>query len=152
MRLRYLLIALLLTGCVRPLPGPQPAPLPPAPIVVPITPAPLAVVIVKDNSKLSDLPSEQLAALMSGTLRDYCKSHCRLGPDGKTPEFRTYEWDTDTKLESKDIQDLFSDAVSHGKASGAPWLAVSNGKAGFSGPFPATETEALAVLKKYGGE
>ncbi len=144
-------LALLITGCVRPLPGPQPLPIPPAPIVVPIVVAPLRVLIVKDNATLGKLPSTQLAALMSGNVRDYCKSHSVLGTDGKTPEFRTYEWDTDVKAESTEIQGMFAEAVANGKASGVPWLVVNNGTAGFSGPYPATEAEVFQILEKYGG-
>ena len=33
-----------------------------------------------------------------------------------------------------------------------PWITISNGKRGYSGPVPETEAELLALLKKYGGE
>jgi len=145
-------LALLIAGCVRPLPSPAPIPVPPVPIVAPIVTAPLRVLIVKDNATLNRLPPAQFVAVMSGSVRDYCKTHCQMGPDGKTPEFRTYEWDTDTQAQSQAIQEAFAEAVKSGKASGVPWLVVNNGAAGYSGPFPATEAEAIALLKKYGGE
>jgi len=146
-------LALLIAGCVRPLPSPAPIPAPPVPIVVPIVTAPLRVVIVKDNATLQRLPPAQFVAVNSAKVRDYCKTHCQMGPDGKTPEFRAYEWDTDTQAQSQAIQDAFAEALrGGGKSSGVPWLVVNNGSAGYSGPFPATEAEAIALLKKYGGE
>ncbi|MES2788144.1 MAG: hypothetical protein V4719_00885 [Planctomycetota bacterium] len=137
------------SGCVRPHQGP---PIPVVPIVAPIVTAPIRVVIVKDNATANRLPSAQLAALNSSNLRNYCQSHCQLGPDGRTPEFRTYTWDADLRMQSQGIRDAFNDAVLNGKSSGVPWLVVNNGTTGYSGPFPATDADLMAVLKKYGGE
>jgi len=150
--IHWCVVGLLLCGCVKPLPGPKPEPIPPVPIVEPITTAPLWVVILKDNDTLNQLPSSQIVAVMSGNVRDYCKIHCRPGTDGKTPEFHTYQWGQDVSKTSQAIQDLVREATADAKGSKAPWIAMSNGTSGFSGPFPATESEALELLAKYGGK
>ncbi|MES2789978.1 MAG: hypothetical protein V4719_10165 [Planctomycetota bacterium] len=150
--MKWLYIALvLIAGCVRPVPGPAPPPVPPVPIVEPITPAPLTVVVVKDNASLGQLPSSQVAALMSENIRGYCQTHCKFGSDGKTPEYRSYQWATDVSLQSEGVRAAFKTAVDDAKGSRVPWLVVNNGKTGFSGPYPATEAEVLTILQRYGG-
>ena len=32
-----------------------------------------------------------------------------------------------------------------------PWLIVSNGRSGYSGPLPLTIDETMQILKRYGG-
>lgn len=114
----------------------------------------LWVVIVKDGAHLSQLPSSQMQALLSTTVRDYCATHCQKGTDGKTPEFKTYDKDTDVSQQTPAIQKAFKLAVEDLKRSGTngPWLAVSNGKTGYSGPLPLTEGAVLDKLKVYGGD
>lgn len=150
--IRWFVLAALLCGCVKPLPGPKVDPLPPVPIVQPITTGQLWVVILKDNDTLNTLPSSQIVAVMSGNVRDYCKTHCRLAADSKTPEFHAYQWGVDVSKESQAVQDLVKEATADAKGSKVPWIALSNGTSGFSGPYPTTEADALALLKKYGGE
>lgn len=133
-------------------PGPvPPGPPPPGPDVVV---GKLWVVIVKDGAKLSELPSSQMQALLSTRIRDYCDSHCLMGADGKTPEFKVYDFDTDVSRQSPAIQKAFATAVEDRKKAGAsgPWLSVSNGKTGFSGPLPLTEAGVLEKLQVYGGK
>lgn len=130
-------------------PGPEPGPVdPPAP-----QPSPLWVVIVKDGATLSKLPASQLAALTSAKIREYCDSHCRKGTDGKTPEFKLYEKDTEVTRQSPAIQKAFQTAVEDMRKANStgPWLAISNGTAGYSGPLPLTESAVLEKLKEYGG-
>ena len=133
-------------------PGPQPpGPTPPGPTP---TVGKLWVVIIKDGAKLTQLPSSQMQALLSTKIRDYCDAHCFKGTDGKTTEFKIYEKDTDVSRQSPDIQKAFKTAVDDLTKSGGsgPWLTVSNGKYGFSGPLPPTEAAVLDKLKIYGGE
>lgn len=113
----------------------------------------LWVVIVKDGARVSQLPASQMQVLLSTTLRDYCATHCLKGTDGKTPEFKVYDRDTDVSQQSPAIQKAFKTAVEDLARSGttAPWLTVSNGKTGYSGPLPLTETAVIEKLKVYGG-
>ena len=113
----------------------------------------LWVVIVKDGAHLSRLPSSQMQALLSTTLLDYCATHCLKGTDGKTPEFKVYDKDTDISQQSPAIQKAFNTAVDDLNKSGTtgPWLTISNGKTGYSGPLPLTEAAVLEKLKVYGG-
>ncbi len=113
----------------------------------------LWVVIIKDGAHLSQLPASQVQALLSTAVRDYCATHCQKGMDGKTSEFKTYEKDTDVSQQSPAIQKAFKLAVADWEKSGTkgPWLAVSNGKTGYSGPLPLTEAAVIEKLKVYGG-
>ena len=113
----------------------------------------LWVVIVKDSAKVSELPSSQTQALLSVKLREYCDTHCLTGTDGKTPEFKVYDKDTDVSKQSPQIQKAFKTAVEEMTKAGAiTWLAVSNGKAGFSGQLPMTEATVIEKLQVYGGK
>lgn len=135
---------------------PPPGPNPPGPTPDPKPePAPLWVVIVRDGASLSKLPQSQLTALNGAALRDYCKTHCRPGADGKTPDFRIYEPDTDVSHQSPAIQKAYKTAVEEMTKADptrtTPWLTLSNGKTGYSGPLPTDEASILAKLKTYGG-
>ncbi len=131
---------------------PEPKPPVPGPDDKPVV-GKLWVVIVKDGAHLSQLPSSQMQALLSTTVRDYCTAHCLKGTDGKTPEFKVYDKDTDVSQQSPAIQKAFKTAVDDLAKSGTtgPWLTVSNGKTGYSGPLPLTEAAVIDKLKVYGG-
>lgn len=133
-------------------PPPEPGPPQPRPDDKPVV-GKLWVVIVKDGAHLTQLPSSQMQALLSTKIRDYCSTHCLAGTDGKTPEFKVYDKDTDVSQQSPAIQKAFKMAVDDMAKAGstAPWLTVSNGKTGYSGPLPLTETAVIEKLKIYGG-
>lgn len=115
------------------------------------------VVIVESPNRLKARPDVE-NILQGKYLREYVKTHCKVGPDGKTPEFRLY-YDTQTvDRESPAIRSLFTKAVTDSKAKGIePWLAFSDGRKVISKPFP-TELEAdgtpkaVSLLKQYGGD
>jgi hypothetical protein len=124
-------------GVPDPLPPPGPKP-PPGPTPDP-TPTP----------DPSTLPAKQLNVLYDKGIRDYLNSKCVKGDDGKTPAWRIWDKDVDASKDDK----VWGEAMT--KAKGVtgfktPWLVVSNGKTGFSGPLPADTTSALTLLKKYG--
>jgi hypothetical protein len=132
-----------------PIPPPDPGPKPPDPNP---SPAPIPVdgfrvLMIYESSELSKLSSEQRDGVLYGDkVRGYLNSHCATGPDGKTREFRIWDKDVDTSGEAK----LWQDAMKR-PWNGAPWVIISNGKAGFEGPLPKTEAEMLALLTKFGG-
>lgn len=136
-----------------PPPGPVPPGPNPPPDEKPIVVGKLWVVIVKDGANLSKVPASQVSAMLSVKLRDYCGTHCLSGTDGKTPEFKVYDKDTDVSQQSPAIQKAFKTAVDDLAKSGTagPWLTVSNGTTGYSGPLPLTEAALLDKLKSYGG-
>jgi hypothetical protein len=121
---------------------------------VPPNPAPfpsdgLRVLVLEETEERSRLPVKQLTALTSAKCRDYMDAKAMKGPDG-SPEWQV--WDDD--LPTDKMQPIWKEAVDVAKAksNGArPWLIISNGNGGYSGPLPATEDEFLAELQKWGG-
>lgn len=134
-------------GPVPPDPGPGPVPpVPPGPLP-PIPVAGFRTLIVYETSELSKLPAKQAAILYAKSIRDYLQSKAVMGPDGKTKEWRMYDKDVDVSAESK----IWQDAMKLPRTQ-VPWIVISDGKTGFSGPLPADVTSTLALLKKFGGE
>lgn len=136
-------------------PGPTPpGPQPPEPAVTnPFGDLPgLRVLIVYDSANTTR-PGPQQSILTGITVRDYLESHCAAGPadeldDRGQPmkEYRIFPDNSDVSAVRPVFRDTFA------KRGGKDWLFVGNGKAGFSGPLPNNPVEALAVLKKYGGQ
>lgn len=118
-----------------PIPQPEPTP----------TVGKLRVVIIEEVSQRPSLPSSQQAVLLDKSIRDYMKTHCELNPKDNTPEFRLV--DKDLTPDEEWLKKAFSE-----QRSSLPWIVLSNGKTGFSGPLPLTAEETLNLLKKYGGE
>jgi hypothetical protein len=132
----------------KPPPGPTPDPTP-TPDPAPIPTAGFRVLMIYESADLSTLPAKQLNVLYDKGIRDYLNSKCVKGDDGKTPAWRIWDKDVDASKDDK----VWGEAMT--KAKGVtgfktPWLVVSNGKTGFSGPLPADTTSALTLLKKYG--
>ncbi len=127
-------------------PGPVPPDPPgPTPGPVPIPGDGLRVLIVYESADLAKMPPAQQSILDSAAVRGYLQEKCAKGPDG-TPERRIWDKDTDASAESKLWQDAFKRPRKE-----VPWLVISNGKAGYEGPLPATVDDALKLLKQYGG-
>lgn len=133
-------------GGPNPPPGPDPPP-DPGPGPIPIPGDSKRALIVYESSELSLIPPSQAVLITSGNVRDYLDSHCSKGPDGITPERRI--WDKDVDLTN--VSETWKKAMALPRTS-IPWLVVSNGVAGYSGPLPLTEAELLTTLKKYLGE
>ena len=137
---------------------PDPTPVPPGPNPPPNpTPVPtgkLWVVIVEESDNLTTVPSSILLSKFSQKVREYCYSHCVKNAKG-VPEFKVYDDDQDIadSGESAEIKDAFKAAVADRKAKNTdvPWIVISNGKDGYSGPL-SNEEDTLKLLKQYGGE
>lgn len=141
--------------------GPIPPPIvdpvdPPKPPVVvdPVVPTvgPFRALIVTDTDSLGDLPKAQRDALQSIALSNYLGAHCIKEPDS-TPSWRS--WDdsfTDDQITDGDWLGLYRQALAERK-DGKPWVCIWNpaGKLIGSQAFPATEAEALAFFRKFGG-
>lgn len=146
-------------GDVKPIDPVKPDPVKPDPVKPdpvkpqvdppPITDAGFRVLIVYENNPadpLSIISKEQQGALGSLKVREYLDRKCVKGKDGKTPEWRIFDKDQSMTGETK----VWQDAMKLPR-NVIPWIVISDGKAGTSQPLPATETELLALLKKYGG-
>lgn len=136
-------------------------PVPPKPIDPPVPPGPkpddnppipnegFRVMIVYENNPKTEaerMTKEQQAILGSPSIRAYLDSKCPKGQDGKTPEWRLFEQHDDLSNETN----VWKLAMQMPRQS-LPWIVISDGKTGFSGPLPKTEAETLALLKTYGG-
>ena len=115
-------------------------------VITPDPPAPIPgegfrVLIVEEaTEERSKLPASQQLIFTAKAIRDYAKEHC------VTDGFRILDDDADMSREAS----VWQEAMKAPRAS-LPWLLVTNGKTGFSGPLPLTVDDTLAILKKYGG-
>jgi hypothetical protein len=118
--------------------GPQPPPEPPVPPQppVPITTG-LHVLIIEETNNRGTLPAAQAQIFTStkvlGWLRTNAPAHWRI-------------WDADVDASKAPTE--FQDAIKLPR-TGLPWVVISNGTTGFSGPLPANETDTLSLLEKY---
>lgn len=133
-------------------PPAPPTPVPPPTPPTPVDPAPIPadgnrVLIVYETADLTNYPAAQTNVLYAKQVRDYLRSKCVVGPDGKTREWRIYDKDLDLSGESP----LWRDAMKRDRKS-LPWIVISTGKTGYEGPLPADVPSTLALLKKYFGE
>lgn len=127
-------------------PGPVP-PVPPGP-VPPIPGDGLAVLIVYESAELAKLPEAQRGVIFGATVRDYLNRKC--APDPAVASWKRFRiWDKDLDLAAE--HQLWRDAMARPRKS-VPWIVVSNGKAGFEGPLPATVDEAMKLLRQFGGD
>lgn len=137
-------------------PGPVPQPVnpvnPPQPVnpVQPPSPAPiplegLRVLFVFDPKTQTSLTPGQNSALFGAEVRGYLNSKTAVANGYR--EWRLWPVGTDNSGEAKYWQDVMARP-----RQSLPWLVISNGKAGYEGPLPATVEETLKLLKQYGGE
>lgn len=134
--------------------APQPPPhvvpvVPVVPDVVPVVPPPITaagnrMLIVYESDKIKAMPPAQAAILTSVPLRTYLAKHCAVGVDGKTPEARFQDQDTEFTTEGQ----VWRDAMKLPRDS-VPWIYCSNGVTGYSGPLPNTVDETIALCRKY---
>lgn len=133
-------------------PQPPPGPTPPGPTPVdpPVDPpAPktgnLKVLVVYESEDLGELPSKQIEIFTTTLIREYCDKAC--SKTAGQADYRQYDDDVSVATEPEWIKKAFSE-----QRQSLPWIVMSNGTTGFSGPLPGTIDETLALLKKYGGE
>jgi hypothetical protein len=127
-----------------PAPGPGPGPTPP-----PTPVAGLHVLVLYESGELTKLPAAQQNVLYAKSVRDYLNAHTPAGPDGKTHQWRMFDWDTDVAAEAKDWQALMARKPDKAKL---PWVVVAGDRGvAYEGPLPATADEMLKLLAKYGG-
>lgn len=138
-------------------PGPAPQPVnpvnPPQPVnpVQPPSPAPIPVegfrvLLVFDPKAQTSLTAAQNSILFGADVRGYLNSKTAIAANGAR-EWRLWPVGTDNSGEAKYWQDVMARP-----RQSLPWVVISNGKAGYEGPLPATVEDMLRLLKTYGGE
>lgn len=133
-----------LCGCPAPPPGPGPDPGPapqPAPIPVPG----FRVLILDETTERGNLSEEQISILTSTEVRAYLNEKCVKGPQG-APEYRVWDKDVDAHFEATHWQQ----ALQLPRES-LPWIFISDGTRGYSGPLPKTIPETIELLRRFGG-
>lgn len=110
----------------------------PPPVVVdpPLPVQSLHVLVVEEMDDRSRLPASQVNIFTSTNLRKWFVEN--------NAQWRMFDDDVDqSKLEAK-----WRDALSRPRAS-LPWATVSNGRTGWEGPLPTTETEFIQILERH---
>lgn len=117
----------------------------PIPIVnpIPVAEKGLRILIVEEAQERRNLPPGQLAIFTSDELKKYATEHC--AKVNNVPEFRVF--DKDTKLDEE--SEVWKTMMKVERKS-LPWLCVTNGSRGYSGPLPTTLADTMTIIKKYG--
>lgn len=122
--------------------APQPPPVPPGPVdppkpQPPIPVSSLHVLIIEETNDRGTLPAAQAQIFTStkvlGWLRTNAPEHWRIWDADQKPELAPAEFQEALKLPRQ----------------GLPWIVISNGTTGFSGPLPTNEMDTLSLLQKY---
>lgn len=130
---------------IGPPPKPEPEPDPePQPSPAPIPAAGFRAMIIYEQS--ANLTREQQAILTGATVREFLAANCVKDERGR-PAFRIYDQNADLSRDDK----IWRDAMALPRA-GLPWLIVSNGKAGYSGPLPPDPDKTVEVFARYAGK
>jgi len=126
---------------------PEPDPKPPVPPVPP-TPAPVGfrVIFVRESS--SNMTTEQLHIWNSTKIAAYLNE--KAAKDGTFPSWRKFDKDMTADLAPAPLKQLWADAKAKAVAA-APSIIIAVDQKATIHAYPATEDEALALLKKYGG-
>lgn len=129
-------------------PTPDPDDPDPPPQDVPFPAPGLAVMVVREASDQS-LPPAQLSIFTSKTINSWLAANCVKDSKGD-PFART--WDDDYTADQlgnvgDDVKAAY--AATKAAAKSMPWICISNGKTGFSGPLPANVDAMLELLGRY---
>lgn len=103
----------------------------------PIPAAGLHVLIVEETADRGKLPAEQAAIFTSQVLADELRKLC---PD----RWRILDDDTPTS----NLPDVWKSALAL-QRDRLPWLVVSNGNTGYSGPLPGSVDEVLQIVRSH---
>jgi hypothetical protein len=131
---------------------PPPGPTPPGPDGTSPFPEPGLRVLMTFDSTNTTRPAAQNSVLYGRAVTDYLKARCvtetgaEATTDGKG--YRIYPADVDVSR----ARPTWANAFRLAQAKGKDWILVGDGVRGYSGPLPATEAEALALLKRFGGD
>ncbi len=128
-----------------PPPGPGPKPPPgPTPEPSPIPIAGLHALIIEETDDRENLTSAQrdvMLATVSGSFRDYVKSH------GPKDNFFLLDQNDDVSMLPQWAQDAFKRP-----RTSTPWIIFGNETGGFEGEMPKTTDDTLKIAKPIGGQ
>lgn len=105
-------------------------------VAAPIRDPGFHLLIKEESSKRRDLPESQLSIFTSSEIDEFVKSQggsMRILDQHADTTHELPVWQTAMKCEHKSL----------------PWLLVSNGKAGYSGPLPANIAETKAIMERF---
>ena len=133
-------------------PDPPDPPDPPGPDTVPFPSPGLAIMILREASPVSPLPAAQASIFTSSQVRQYMAAKCVKLSDGQ-PAARAWDDDlTDSQLINSppELRTAYRESLK--LANGRlPWICISTGTTGFSGPLPGNIEDMMTLLRKYGG-
>jgi hypothetical protein len=127
--------------------SPEPPTPEPKPEPKPIPVSGLQVLITTETADIGQMPKGQALILTAKEVRDYLNAKCSVGSDKKTKEWRIWDKDVSTANETPLWKELFARP-----RQSLPWIIIaSGGKVIAEQPLPATVSETISLLKKYGG-
>lgn len=113
----------------------------PAPIPLPG----FRVLIIEESSERARLPITQQNILFSPELRDFLNSKCVTGPDGRTPEWRILDQDTQFPA-TCDL--AWCQAMKRPRGQ-VPWIVISDGVQGYEGRLPDDLAGTMELLRRF---
>ena len=134
-----------LIGKPKPTPTPEPdPPKPPDPTpdeAPPIALPGLRVLIVYEQDDVNKYSAATQAILYGASMRAYLESICVKNVAGM-PEYRVFDKDVVAE------QGTWKTALTRPRKS-VPWIIISNGKKGFEGPLPESESETKTLIARF---
>jgi len=128
----------------QPPPRPDPDPKPPKPDE-PVVITSFKVIFVKDPN--SNLSIDQHAVFYGKAITDYLDAKCTK--QNGQPEWRRYQQNTNATNDLSGMAELWADVQA--KITGVTCMVIAVNKKAEIVPLPANVADALALLKKYGG-
>lgn len=108
----------------------------------PIPEAGFRVLIVYESKDAATLPREQQVILSGADVREFLEKNC-VDENG-TAGCRILDQNTDMK----NAPPLWQKAMARPRKE-VPWVIISNGKTGFEGPLPKTQSAFIDLCTKY---
>jgi hypothetical protein len=130
-------------------PGPGPGPDPPPPSDVPFPAPGLTVLIIKESQTTGQLTADQRAIFTSSRVLNFLNGACTKLSDNN-PAFRLWDDDFGTGQLSgapKTLQTAYK--YFKDKVNKIPWVLISNGKTGYSGPLPKDIDSFIQLVEGY---
>jgi len=109
-----------------------------------------AIMIIEEASERGRLPAEQVSVFTDPDIRRFVTEVVEI-PGGEGAFFRVIDDDyTDFQLRfwPDSLRDAYRSVLTQADGN-LPWLAVTDGKSGYSGPLPGNVEETVELLNKF---